>query len=190
MERRLFPGLDKFLSQTPTLLLPRYGCRAREEAVSDVDLQQRSFEVKDAKQQAYLENIVHTAVALATTTSLTPSTALVPSTPPACVHDASVSELVRDSQFFLFLVSPAIVLEHAVVSIGCLVCVLVSCVIWDVTDVVRGLQAGLGMPRDYYTDAQYASQKAAYREYVGQMLSLIEWPEACHNEMIYESCWF
>jgi putative endopeptidase len=38
-------------------------------------------------------------------------------------------------------------------------------------------QAGLGLPdRDYYLDASFAAQKAAYQAYVARLLSLIGWP--------------
>jgi putative endopeptidase len=40
-------------------------------------------------------------------------------------------------------------------------------------------QAGLGLPdRDYYLTDQFKSQKAAYRAYVAQMLTLAGWPDA------------
>jgi putative endopeptidase len=39
--------------------------------------------------------------------------------------------------------------------------------------------AGLGLPdRDYYLDARFAQQKQAYRNYVAQMLTLMQWPDA------------
>jgi putative endopeptidase len=40
-------------------------------------------------------------------------------------------------------------------------------------------QAGLGLPdRDYYLQASFAKQKAAYQAYVAQLLALIGWPES------------
>lgn len=40
-------------------------------------------------------------------------------------------------------------------------------------------QSGLGMPdRDYYLDASFATQKAAYQAYVAQILKAIDWPDA------------
>ena len=40
-------------------------------------------------------------------------------------------------------------------------------------------QDGLGLPdRDYYLDASFAAQKAKYRAYVAQMLTLAGWPDA------------
>jgi putative endopeptidase len=39
-------------------------------------------------------------------------------------------------------------------------------------------QGGLGLPdRDYYLQANFAAKKAAYRDYVAQMLTLADWPE-------------
>jgi putative endopeptidase len=40
-------------------------------------------------------------------------------------------------------------------------------------------QSGLGLPdRDYYLNADFAAQKASYRAYVAQMLTLAGWPDA------------
>jgi putative endopeptidase len=40
-------------------------------------------------------------------------------------------------------------------------------------------QSGLGLPnRDYYLNADFAKQKAAYQDYVARLLSLIQWPDA------------
>ena len=40
-------------------------------------------------------------------------------------------------------------------------------------------QSGLGLPdRDYYLRPEFAAKKAAYRAYVAQMLTLIDWPDA------------
>jgi putative endopeptidase len=40
-------------------------------------------------------------------------------------------------------------------------------------------QAGLGLPdRDYYLQADFAKQRAAYQAYVMQLLRLIQWPKA------------
>jgi putative endopeptidase len=40
-------------------------------------------------------------------------------------------------------------------------------------------QAGLGLPdRDYYLESAFAAQKAAYRTYVGTVLTLLDWPDA------------
>ena len=40
-------------------------------------------------------------------------------------------------------------------------------------------QAGLGLPdRDYYLQADFAEQKAAYQAYVAKLLTLIGWPDA------------
>jgi putative endopeptidase len=53
----------------------------------------------------------------------------------------------------------------------------------DLKDVTRyavyATQAGLGLPdRDYYLQASFAKQKAAYQAYVAQLLELIGWPKA------------
>jgi putative endopeptidase len=53
----------------------------------------------------------------------------------------------------------------------------------DLKDVTRyalyATQGGLGLPdRDYYLQASFAKQKAAYQAYVAQLLELIGWPEA------------
>src|SRR5579864_9488495 len=53
----------------------------------------------------------------------------------------------------------------------------------DLKDVSRyalyATQGGLGLPdRDYYLEASFAKQKAAYQAYVAQLLELIGWPEA------------
>jgi putative endopeptidase len=50
----------------------------------------------------------------------------------------------------------------------------------DVTHyAVYATQAGLGLPdRDYYLQASFAKQKAAYQAYVAQLLELIGWPKA------------
>ncbi|MFN3584035.1 M13 family metallopeptidase [Phenylobacterium sp.] len=43
-------------------------------------------------------------------------------------------------------------------------------------------QAGLGMPdRDYYLDAKFAPQKAAYEAYVAKLLTLAGWPQPQAN---------
>jgi putative endopeptidase len=43
-------------------------------------------------------------------------------------------------------------------------------------------QGGLGLPdRDYYLQASFAAQKAAYQSYVEKLLSLIGWPEPKAN---------
>ncbi|THD60440.1 M13-type metalloendopeptidase [Phenylobacterium sp.] len=43
-------------------------------------------------------------------------------------------------------------------------------------------QAGLGLPdRDYYLEASFAKQKAAYETYVGKMLTLAHWPQPAVN---------
>ncbi|HET9159302.1 MAG TPA: M13-type metalloendopeptidase, partial [Caulobacteraceae bacterium] len=40
-------------------------------------------------------------------------------------------------------------------------------------------QAGLGLPdRDYYLDARFATQKAAYQAYIAQQLTAVGWPDA------------
>ncbi|HEY2709248.1 MAG TPA: M13-type metalloendopeptidase [Caulobacteraceae bacterium] len=40
-------------------------------------------------------------------------------------------------------------------------------------------EAGLGLPdRDYYSEANFAPQKAKYQAYVAQMLHLVDWPDA------------
>lgn len=40
-------------------------------------------------------------------------------------------------------------------------------------------QAGLGLPdRDYYLNASFAPQKAAYQAYVGKLLALLDWKDA------------
>ena len=40
-------------------------------------------------------------------------------------------------------------------------------------------QSGLGLPdRDYYLDARFAPQKAAYQAYIAKQLKAIEWPDA------------
>ena len=40
-------------------------------------------------------------------------------------------------------------------------------------------QGGLGLPdRDYYLEASFAPQKAKYEAYVGQLLKLVDWPDA------------
>ena len=40
-------------------------------------------------------------------------------------------------------------------------------------------QAGLGLPdRDYYLEPEFAAQKAKYEAYVGQLLHLLNWPDA------------
>ena len=40
-------------------------------------------------------------------------------------------------------------------------------------------QSGLGLPdRDYYLTPQFAAKKAAYQDYVAQMLALAGWPGA------------
>ena len=40
-------------------------------------------------------------------------------------------------------------------------------------------QAGLGLPdRDYYLDAEFAAQKAAYERYAAELLKLVGWPDA------------
>jgi putative endopeptidase len=40
-------------------------------------------------------------------------------------------------------------------------------------------QGGLGLPdRDYYLKPEFAKQKAAYRAYVEQLLTLVKWPDA------------
>ncbi len=40
-------------------------------------------------------------------------------------------------------------------------------------------QGGLGLPdRDYYLKPEFATQKKAYQEYVGKLLSLTNWPKA------------
>ncbi len=40
-------------------------------------------------------------------------------------------------------------------------------------------QDGLGLPdRDYYLQPQFADQKAKYRDYIAQMLSMAHWPDA------------
>jgi putative endopeptidase len=56
----------------------------------------------------------------------------------------------------------------------------------DLKDVKRyalySNQAGLGLPdRDYYLQASFAKQKAAYQVYVAKLLELIGWPEADAN---------
>jgi putative endopeptidase len=44
---------------------------------------------------------------------------------------------------------------------------------------VYARQSGLGMPdRDYYLKPDFADKKAAYQAYVGQILTLIGWPDA------------
>jgi putative endopeptidase len=53
----------------------------------------------------------------------------------------------------------------------------------DLKDVTRyalyATQGGLGLPdRDYYLQASFARQKAAYQAYVAQLLELVGWPEA------------
>ena len=53
----------------------------------------------------------------------------------------------------------------------------------DLKDVTRyalyATQGGLGLPdRDYYLQASFAKQKAAYQAYVAQLLQLIGWPDA------------
>jgi putative endopeptidase len=53
----------------------------------------------------------------------------------------------------------------------------------DLKDVTRyalyATQGGLGLPdRDYYLQASFAKQKAAYQAYVAQLLELIGWPES------------
>jgi putative endopeptidase len=43
-------------------------------------------------------------------------------------------------------------------------------------------QGGLGLPdQDYYTDARFATQLAAYREYAASLLRLAEWPNAAEQ---------
>jgi putative endopeptidase len=52
----------------------------------------------------------------------------------------------------------------------------------DLKDITRYAvyvsQAGLGLPdRDYYLEPGFAAQKAAYRQYVAQLLTLVQWPD-------------
>jgi putative endopeptidase len=43
-------------------------------------------------------------------------------------------------------------------------------------------QAGLGLPdRDYYLEKEFATQKAAYEQYVAKLLTLAKWPNAAAN---------
>ena len=56
----------------------------------------------------------------------------------------------------------------------------------DLKDVRRyavlASQAGLGLPdRDYYLQASFAAQKAAYQAYVERLLTLIGWPDPAAN---------